>query len=159
VSAAAAALLAYVGGRLRIGREADRAAYRGLDWNVLAMFVGLYLLTGGLRSWFPDAWVPTPRLAGPASAGLAVTVLSNVIGNVPATLVLLRLDAAWTVAHAAFLVTVTTLGGSLLLTGSAASLIAAEQARRSGIEVRFAAFAVQAVWILPVLVAGAWWTW
>ena len=159
VSAAACAAIALAGLSVKLGREAARSAWKGLDWNVLAMFVGLFLLTGGLRAWFPSAWVPTRHLGSAATAGLATTALSNLIGNVPATLVLLRLDPAWTVAHAAFLVTVTTLGGSLLLTGSAASLIAAEQARRAGVELRFLPFLVHAAWILPVLAVGAWWTW
>lgn len=159
VSAAAAAVLAYAGLRPRLGRDADRAVAHGLDWNVLALFVGLYFLTGGLHAWFPAEWVPTPYLDRAERAGPGIALLSNVIGNVPATLVLLRLDPAWTVLHAEFLVTVTTLGGSLLLTGSAASLIAAEQARKSGVEIRFFPFLVWAAWALPSLVVGAWLTW
>lgn len=153
--AAVAAAAAYAGLRLRLGRAADRAVARGIDGNVLLLFLGLYLLTGGLPQWFPAAWIPTEALDGPWSSLAAVTALSNAVGNVPAILVLLRLDAAWTVSHAAFLATVSTLGGALLLTGSAASLIAADQARRLGVEVRFLPFLRHALWGLPVLVAGA----
>jgi Na+/H+ antiporter NhaD/arsenite permease-like protein len=61
--------------------------------------------------------------------------------------------------HAQFLVTTSTLGGTLLLTGSAASLLAADQGKKHGVEVRFRDYLVHAVWALPVLVAGAWLTW
>lgn len=157
--AAAAAAVALAGLRLLLGPAATRAAAKGIDLNVLALFVGLYLLTGGLGHWFPAAWVPTDGLDGPWSSLAGVGVLSNLVGNVPAVLVLLRLDPAWTIAHAPFLVTASTLAGALLLTGSAASLIAADQAKRLGTEVRFLPFLVHAAWILPVVLLGAWLRW
>jgi Na+/H+ antiporter NhaD/arsenite permease-like protein len=157
--AALAAVVAYAGVRPLAGKGADRAIVRCVDLNVLALFVGLYLLTGGLPLWFPDSLVPTQALSHPAPALAAVAALSNTIGNVPAVLVLLRLDEAWTVAHAPFLVAVSTLGGALLLTGSAASLIAADQARKLGVEIRFLPFLRQAAWLLPLVLFAAWWTW
>lgn len=157
-AAVLAALLAWAGLRLPLGRGADRALGRSVDPNVVALFVGLYLLTGGL-----PAWAPIPDLGalpGLWGSTATVAVLSNAIGNVPAVLTLLQLDAAWTVAHAMFLVTVSTMGGAVLLTGSAASLLAADQARRHGTEVTFGAFLRHAApWTLPVLLLGAWLTW
>lgn len=157
--AVACAALGWAGSRPTLGRSADRAVARSLDWNVVALFVGLYLLTGGL-----EHWAPRPDLAGvlgdPVRATAAVTLLSNTIGNVPAVLTLLRMDEGWTVGHAMFLVSVSTLGGALLLTGSAASLLAADQARKLGVEVRFVPFLRHAVpWTLPVLALAAWLTW
>lgn len=157
--AVAAAFLAWFALRPLLGRAADQAVVRSLDWNVLALFVGLYLLTGGL-----PLWAPRPDLAGALSDGwsasLAVTLLSNAIGNVPAILSLLRLDEAWTVGHALFLVATSTMGGALLLTGSAASLLAADQARAQGVEVRFFPFLRHAVpWSLPVLALATWLLW
>jgi Na+/H+ antiporter NhaD/arsenite permease-like protein len=157
--AAAAAVVAYAGVRPVAGKAADQAVVRCVDLNVLALFVGLYLLTGGLPQWFPDALVPTQALGHPVPALAAVAALSNSVGNVPAVLVFLRLDPTWTVAHAPFLVATSTLGGALLLTGSAASLIAADQARRLGVEIRFLQFLRHAAWLLPLVVFAAWWTW
>lgn len=157
--AAIAGAAAYVGVRPVAGRTADQAIVRCVDLNVLALFVGLYLLTGGLPLWFPDSLVPTQALGHPAPALAAVAALSNSVGNVPAVLVFLRLDPSWTVAHAPFLVATSTLGGALLLTGSAASLIAADQARRLGVEVRFLPFLRHAAWLLPLVLFAAWWTW
>lgn len=157
--ACVAAAAAWLGVRPVLGRVADRAVSRSLDWNVFALFAGLYLLTGGLALWAPRP-VLAAALQDPWRATAAVTVLSNTIGNVPAVLALLGLDPAWTTAHAMFLVTTSTLGGALLLTGSAASLLAADQARKHGVEVRFLPFVRHAVpWTLPVLVVGAYLTW
>ncbi|HJQ92651.1 MAG TPA: SLC13 family permease [Candidatus Thermoplasmatota archaeon] len=151
--------LAYAGIRPLVGREADAAVRRTVDLNVLLLFVGLYLLTGGLDAWFPQDWVPTASMDGPWTSLAAVAALSNAVGNVPAILVLLRLDPSWTVGHAPFLAATSTLAGALLLTGSAASLIAADQARKLGVEVRFLAFLRHAAWLLPLVLVAAWWTW
>lgn len=160
VAALAAAAVAYAALRGVVGGEADRAAWRGLDWNVLMLFAGLYMLTAGLPHWFPTDRFPLARLDTPLAALLGTSLLSNLVGNVPAILTFIRLDPAWATRHAPFLVTVSTLGGALLLTGSAASLLAADQARKSGVEVRFLPFLRNAVpWVLPLLVAGAWLTW
>jgi Na+/H+ antiporter NhaD/arsenite permease-like protein len=157
--AVGSAVLAWLGLRPVLGRGADRAVARSLDWNVIALFVGLYLLTGGLQQWAPAPDLGA-TLGDPISATVAVTVLSNTIGNVPAILTLLRLDPEWTTAHAMFLVATSTLGGALLLTGSAASLLAADQARKHAVEVRFLPFLRHAVpWTLPVLALAAWLTW
>jgi Na+/H+ antiporter NhaD/arsenite permease-like protein len=155
----AAFLLAYAGVRALVGGAADASVRKAVDLNVLLLFVGLYLLTGGLGLWFPPEWVPTAAMQEPWTSLGLVAVLSNAFGNVPAILVLLRLDEAWTVAHAPFLAATSTLAGALLLTGSAASLIAADQARKLGVEVRFLAFLRQACWLLPLVLVAAWWTW
>jgi Na+/H+ antiporter NhaD/arsenite permease-like protein len=157
--AALAFALAYAGLRPLVGRAADAAVGRAVDLNVLLLFVGLYLLTGGLGAWFPPGWVPTAAMQDPWTALGVVAVLSNAVGNVPAILVLLGLDASWTVAHAPFLAATSTLAGALLLTGSAASLIAADQARKLGVEVGFLAFLRHAAWLLPLVLVAAWWTW
>ncbi|MEA3165339.1 MAG: hypothetical protein QOJ26_183, partial [Thermoplasmata archaeon] len=157
--AVVALAVAYAGLRPRLGATADRAVTRAIDVNVLLLFVGLYLLTGGLGVWFPPQWVPTAAMATVWPSLGVVAVLSNAVGNVPAILVLLRLDEAWTIRHAPFLASVSTLSGALLLTGSAASLIAADQARKLGVEVRFLAFLRHAVWLLPLVLAAAWLTW
>ncbi|MCA1818639.1 MAG: hypothetical protein LC620_01070, partial [Halobacteriales archaeon] len=119
-----------------------------------------YLLTAGLAAWFPSHNLPLARLDTAWKAATATTLLSNTVGNVPAMLAFIGLDPAWAAAHASFLVTVSTLGGALFLTGSAASLLAADQARRQGVEVRFWPFLKEAVpWTLPLLGVGAWLTW
>lgn len=157
--AAGAALIAWLVLRPALGRDGDRAVARSFDPNVVALFVGLYLLTAGLPRWAPEPDLAS-ALTDPVRATAVVTLLSNTIGNVPAILSLLRLDEAWTVAHAMFLVSTSTLGGALLLTGSAASLLAADQARKQGVEVRFLPFLRTAIpWTLPVLALAAWLTW
>lgn len=159
-AACIAAAFAYAGVRPLLGRAADRAAWRGLDWNVLLLFFGLYLLTAGMTSWFPTQRLNIENLASPGPAALATTLLSNTVGNVPAILAFMRLDPAWTASHAMFLASVSTLGGTLLLTGSAASLLAADAARKCNVEVRFLPFLRNAVpWVLPILLLAAYRTW
>jgi Na+/H+ antiporter NhaD/arsenite permease-like protein len=159
-AAATATAIAYLGLRPVLGSAATRGLARGLDWNVAALFAGLYLLTGGLQSWFPSDFLSVAQLDSPAEATAIVTVLSNTVGNVPAMLAFLRLDAEWTAQHAAFLVSTSTLGGSLLLIGSAASLLAADQAKRFGLEIGFWRYAWMAIPIgLPLLLLGAWLNW
>jgi Na+/H+ antiporter NhaD/arsenite permease-like protein len=155
----AAFLLAFAGVRSLVGKAADESVRASVDVNVLLLFVGLYLLTGGLGVWFPSEGVPTSAMQGPWTSLGVVAVLSNAFGNVPAILVLLRIDEAWTIDHAPFLVATSTLAGALLLTGSAASLIAADQARKLGVEVHFLPFMRHSAWLLPLVLLGAWWTW
>lgn len=155
VAALAAAAWLYAALRLRRGATVDREAVRALDLNVLALFVGLYLLTGSLRVGSAGLL----ESAGWPLATAAVVVASNTIGNVPAVLALGAVAPAWTVAHASFLVAVSTLGGSLLLTGSAATLLAAEQARRVGHELRFWTYARWCWPLAPLVVLAAWATW
>lgn len=158
VAALASAAVAYALLRSGGGAAVDRAVLRGLDWNVLLLFVGLYALTAGLPHWFPADRIPLSSLDAPQATALTL-LLSNVVGNVPAMLAFIRLDPEWTRLHAPFLVSVSTLGGALFLTGSAASLLAADQARRHGVEVRFWPFARVALCLLPALALAAWLTW
>ncbi|MBE9177412.1 anion transporter [Oculatella sp. LEGE 06141] len=104
---------------------------REVDWNLLVMFSGLFILTrctqelnllNGLVGWVNH------------SLGLlSVTViLSNVISNVPAVLVLQPLIArddtqAWLILAAS-----STLAGNLTLFGSVANLIMAEASAKLG---------------------------
>ncbi|HVL49407.1 MAG TPA: SLC13 family permease [Candidatus Thermoplasmatota archaeon] len=119
-----------------------------VDWGILALFIGLFVLMAGFR----DAGL----LAGFEGAlaamrpdtvpGLAVVtaVLSNLVSNVPAVLLLAPTAAAqggdlpWLV-----LATASTLAGNATLVGAAANLIVAEAARGRGEDVdalRFLAF-------------------
>lgn len=157
--AALAAAVAFAVLRPLRGASLEARVVRGVDLNVLALFVGIYLLTAGIPAWFPDGLSPA-RLDDPATATAAVLAVSNAVGNVPAILALQGLDAEWVAAHAPFLVSISTLGGSILLTGSAASLLAAEAARRQGVEVSFAAFVGRAgPWMAAATAFAAWWMW
>ena len=137
----------------------------GVDWSLLALFCGLFVVGFGLRQTdAPAAALAWARERGVglqdpyALAGIAA-VLSNLVSNVPATMLLLPyLDGAeprtWYVLALA-----STYAGNLVTIGSIANLIVLEQGRGAGVEVGFAeharagvpitlaSFAILAAWI------------
>ncbi|EMA40659.1 SLC13 family permease [Halococcus hamelinensis] len=119
-------------GAVQVGRRvpADEVLER-LDWGVLVLFVGLFVLTGAIRG---DAvfvaLLNTVEGAGVAGRAAAAFGLSAVVSNVPAVLLL----APVTVGETEWLrlAAVSTLAGNATPVASAATLIVLERARRSG---------------------------
>lgn len=113
-----------------------------VDWHLLAMFVGLFVVVRGFEL---SGWTEAARdaLAG-AGADLAhppvlvavVSVLGNLVGNVPAVMLLLPfVDRQPATGYA--LALASTFAGNAVLVGSIANLIVAEQAERLGIRFGF----------------------
>ncbi|MBD2612777.1 MAG: anion transporter [Nostoc sp. GBBB01] len=107
-----------------------------VDWDLLVMFSGLFILTEGVQKlgaveWF-SRFVDTPLNI------LGVTVLlSNLVSNVPAVLLLHHLiphpdTQTWLLLAAA-----STLAGNLTLLGSVANLIVAEAVAKRGHQLTF----------------------
>lgn len=113
-----------------------------IDWELLVMFTGLFVVVGGLENAGLDAWVHARLAEKPQFltdhwfAGASV-VLSNIVSNVPAVLVLKPVVLAFPdQQHAWLLLALTsTLAGNLTIPGSVANLIVVETARRRGIHV------------------------
>jgi Na+/H+ antiporter NhaD/arsenite permease-like protein len=117
-----------------------------IDWELLAMFSGLFVVTEAIEasgiSAALFAWARPILEGGVAMLSLAIGVLSNIVSNVPAVLLLrpemgnfANPQQAWlTLAMAS------TLAGNLTLLGSAATLIVAELARTRGIHMGFMEF-------------------
>jgi len=138
--------------------------YREIDWPLLVMFAGLFIVVAGFEKAIvtPDVTAAIGRLHLDNSAALtAVTaVLSNLVSNVPAVLVLKPFVAnlhdpqrAWlTIAMAS------TLAGNFTLVGSVANLIVAYRAANRGIEIGFwTYFKVGAPLTLATLAIGLAW--
>ena len=114
-----------------------------LDWGLLVFFTGLFIITDTLNSLFISKYfhLSQATLSGNEIIDLSVisVVLSNLISNVPAVLILspnigLMPDpkTLWlTLAMAC------TFAGNLTLLGSVANLIVAESAKRRGIILKF----------------------
>lgn len=116
-----------------------------VDWQMLALFVALFIVTRGLEL---SGWTEAGQRAL-AGAGLhlastsvlvpVVALLGNLVGNVPAVMLLLRFvpnePALPTVGYA--LALASTFAGNALIVGSVANLIVVEQASRLGIRVGF----------------------
>ncbi|MCS6834567.1 MAG: anion transporter [Anaerolineae bacterium] len=137
-----------------------------IDWELLALFSGLFVVTGAIETSGLSAalfeWARPVLEGGVAAFSLAVGVLSNVVSNVPAVLLLrpemnnfANPQQAWlTLAMAS------TLAGNLTLLGSAATLIVAELARMRSVQLSFMEFLRVGVpiTILTMIVGIGWLT-
>lgn len=140
---AAAALAA--AGLLLVSRLRPSKLLR-LDWDLLAFFGGLFMVTGAIESsGLSDklfALIMPMLQHGVLPLTIITSILSNLVSNVPAVL-LLRPEIsqmsnptqAWlTLAMAS------TLAGNFTLLGSVANLIVAESAAQRGVKVTFQAY-------------------
>ena len=154
-----------VAGYLLVSRHLATRTMLGLvDWHLLVLFGGLFVVTAALaRTGLPDAAVLWLDARGLAIDGLAVLapltlVGANTIGNVP--LVVLLLSVAPAMSEGAFyaLAVLSTLAGNLLVVGSLATIIAVERARDAGVVLTFAEHARCGVpmTLLSFLFALAW---
>jgi len=130
--------LAGAGVLLLSRRTASREMIGLVDWHLLVLFVGLFVVNHALaETGAPAAALDALAargvdLAHPAWLIAITTLLSNLVSNVPA--VMLLLPAATHPSAGPALALASTLAGNLLLVGSIANLIVAEQAGRLGIE-------------------------
>ena len=109
--------------------------YLQIDWPLLVMFIGLFIVVAGVEKALSRDLI---RLAadlqldrtGPLSA--AAVVLSNLVSNVPAVLVFKPFIAHLADPRRAWLTLAmgSTLAGNLTILGSVANLIVVERARR-----------------------------
>ena len=110
-----------------------------VDWQLLVLFVGLFVVNGALA----DTGLVEEGVAALAARGVdaadpawlfALSVaLSNTVSNVPAVMLLLPVVEGEKVG--ALLALSSTLAGNLLVVGSIANIIVVEQARAAGISV------------------------
>jgi Na+/H+ antiporter NhaD/arsenite permease-like protein len=156
-----------IGGLLLLTRRLkSRRIYREIDWALLLMFAGLFIIVAGA-----EQTLLTPGLiAGLGGLHLdevpvlaAVTaVLSNVVSNVPAVLVMKPFaasladhDRAWLVIAMA-----ATLAGNFTVLGSIANLIVVQKAAAGGVDIGFwDYFRVGAPLTLTTLAIGTLWLW
>jgi Na+/H+ antiporter NhaD/arsenite permease-like protein len=115
--------------------------YREIDWPLLLMFAGLFVVVAG----FEKALLTPDLVAAIGRAGLGdrgvlsatTAVLSNLVSNVPAVLVLRPFvgqtgdpQHAWLIVAMA-----STLAGNLTVLGSVANLIVVQLARAEGVRI------------------------
>jgi Na+/H+ antiporter NhaD/arsenite permease-like protein len=111
-----------------------------VDWELLVLFVGLFVVNHALdRSGLTReavAWLAaqglSPNETGPLFA--STLLLSNLVSNVPAVMLLLPV-AAEVPGGGLTLALVSTLAGNLLIVGSVANIIVVDAARRRGVEI------------------------
>lgn len=127
-----------VGGFVLLSRRTESREVFGLvDWQLLLLFLGLFVVNhavaeaGWLTRMFAAIRDVGVDLGNPAWLFAVTAVLSNIISNVPA--VMLLLPASPTPQDRLLLALASTLAGNLFLLGSIANLIVAEQAARLGV--------------------------
>jgi Na+/H+ antiporter NhaD/arsenite permease-like protein len=144
-------------------RMASRDLIGLVDWHLLVLFVGLFVVNHAVA----EAGLATQANAGLRAAGVdlgdlrwlfpATAVLSNLVSNVPAVMLLLP-HASHPLAGP-ILALSSTLAGNLLIVGSLANIIVVDQAAalgvrigwrehaRVGVPVTLATLAVAAAWL------------
>lgn len=150
-------------GLLLMSRKLHSRKMLGLvDWELLVLFIGLFVvnhalaqtgLTAGAVAWLAQAGVP---LTDTGPLFVATLVLSNVVSNVPA--VMLLLPAATEPFSGPMLALVSTLAGNFFIVGSIANIIVVDAARRRGIAIdwRSHARAGVPVTLLSLAVTAGW---
>jgi Na+/H+ antiporter NhaD/arsenite permease-like protein len=113
-----------------------------VDWTLLALFIGLFVVGRGFEV---SGWTGAARnalahagadLSHPAVLMVAVSLLSLLVGNVPAVMLLLPFVARQAGTGYAMALA-GTFAGNAVLVGSLANLIVAEQAGKLGIRFGF----------------------
>jgi len=117
--------------------------YREINWSLLVLFAGLFVVTAGLeRSGLIDVllrWAEAANLQSPAVLTAVTAGLSNLVSNVPAVLLFKPLIGSFAEPRRAWLVLAmaSTLAGNLTILGSVANLIVVEAARSARVEIGF----------------------
>ncbi|WP_061241108.1 SLC13 family permease [Ectopseudomonas composti] len=148
-----------------VSRRVDSRDYvNKVDWNLLLLFVGLFLVSGAALQ-LPQlaqgaTWLAEQGLLpqGVVSLATAALVAGNLIGNVPFVVLLLGLMPDLSHSVLIGLAVMSTLAGNLLLIGSVVNLIVAEAAKRQGVSLGFVDYARSGVpvTLLSMTVAGLW---
>ena len=150
-------------GLLLMSRKLHSNKMLGLvDWELLILFIGLFVvnhalaqtgLTAAAVQALAHAGVP---LAEPGPLFVATLLLSNVVSNVPA--VMLLLPAATEPFSGPLLALVSTLAGNFFIVGSIANIIVVDAARRRGIAInwRSHARAGMPVTLITLAITAVW---
>ena len=159
-------LVAALGGALLLIRRSSHPEeiYKEIDWPLLAFFVGLFLIIGATE----QAGIAQQMLSLAERLNLhnpwifagVVALLSNVVSNVPAVMLLKSLVPQFQNANQFWLLLAmaSTLAGNLTVTGSIANIIVIEKARpeveitfadylRVGVPVTIATLTVGVLWL------------
>ena len=162
------AMIAAIGAALLlITRTVDpKRVYAEIDWGLLVFFVGLFVIVAGA-----DRAGLTASLLGPINhwdlhrfpVFVPVTaILSNIVSNVPAVMLLRTVVGSFPDPHAGWLALAmaSTLAGNLTITGSVANIIVVERAAAEGVEIGFHDyFRIGLPVTLATLALGCAWLW
>ena len=156
------AALACAGVLLLSRKLTSRDKFALVDWQLLLLFIGLFVVNHALAATGLLERVHDAMARGGVDLGnggwlfVVTAALSNIVSNVPA--VMLLLPKAMAPEAALVLALSSTLAGNLLLVGSIANLIVADQAERHGVHVTWGAHLRVGlpVTLASFALAGAW---
>ncbi|MBV9591773.1 MAG: anion transporter [Hyphomicrobiales bacterium] len=139
------AKVAILGGALLLftRRVKPEKVYLDIDWPLLVMFIGLFIVVAGAEKSLLDQHalgaVGLFDLRNTAVLSVLTAVLSNLVSNVPAVLVMKPFVTSLADQQRAWLVIAmaSTLAGNFTLVGSVANLIVAQRARSRDFEIGF----------------------
>jgi len=131
-----------------------------VDWSILVLFIGLFVIAGAFQTtgygelavrWLANNGVNLGSL--PVLTGVTA-VLSNLLNNSAAVMLLLNVVDLSNPATAYTLALANSFGGSLVIIGSVSNIIVVQQARESGINISFYDFARVGVPVTLAALAG-----
>jgi Na+/H+ antiporter NhaD/arsenite permease-like protein len=153
---------------LLLDRVKPAKVYQQVDWGLLVMFTGLFIVVHAFQvhvvsTWRIDQW--QWLLSRPIDLlTLVSATLSNLVSNVPAVLLLEPLlqampsasrETAWLA-----LAMSSTFAGNLTVLGSVANLIVVENAQREGVAISFWEYCKAGIPVtLLTLLLGVLWLW
>lgn len=159
-----AAAAALIGAAMLVSRRHRTRTLLGrVDWSLLLLFTGLFVVTGAfVEAGYADialGWAESLGIGPSTSTGLMLLAAlgSNTIGNVPLVMLLIQAGAL-APDSATEMAVYSTLAGNLLLVGSIANLIAVERAEGEFLRIGFWDHAKVGLPI-GVLSLGAAWVW
>jgi Na+/H+ antiporter NhaD/arsenite permease-like protein len=144
-------------------RVKPEKVYHEIDWSLLAMFAGLFIVVAGVeKTSLEDELVALAAQFHLDRVGVLTalsTLLSNLVSNVPAVLVFRPIVAHLEDPQRGWLVLAmsSTLAGNLTILGSVANLIVVQRAHREAPISFWQYFRVGAPLTLLTLIAGALW--
>jgi Na+/H+ antiporter NhaD/arsenite permease-like protein len=145
-------------------RVRPRKVYAAIDWDLLMLFVGLFVIVAaGERAGFDRTifeWLAPLGVTTLTGLSATAAVVSNAISNVPAVMLFTRIVPRLPDPQASWLTLAmsSTLAGNLTILGSIANLIVVEGARRRGVRVGFIEYAAVGLPLTALTIAlGVWW--
>ena len=150
-------------GVLLLSRRFHSADVMGfVDWQLLLLFIGLFVVNHAFESTGlaaeAVAWLATQgvHLTEPGALLVLGVVLSNLVSNVPAVMLLLPHLGTHASEAGVVLALVSTFAGNLLLVGSIANLIVADLAAKQGIAIDWKQHALTGIPVTLATLAVVW---
>lgn len=131
-----------------------------VDWPILVLFTALFVVTGAFQStgygdqavqWLAHSGF---NLDSPINLTIATAVLSNLINNSAAVMLLLKVVNLSQPSIGYILALANSFGGCLFILGSVANIIVVQQAKEFGVNIGFRDFARLGVPVTLAALAG-----